>query len=147
MSMPSTMSSVVENESGQPVAMTVDANTQFFFREPQNPAVDSNPIGTGPAFLASKNLVRGFKVHASVVDPLATPLVAQSIDIETASIRRRDLGAEHDGFHLYAAISVRRAMTTCIRSITSPWRAPTARTMSGNAIGGYKWWNFAYPTC
>jgi len=29
--------------------------------------------------------VRGFKVHASVVDPLATPLVAQSIDIETAA--------------------------------------------------------------
>jgi hypothetical protein len=28
--------------------------------------------------------VRGFKVHASVVDPLATPLVAQSIDVETA---------------------------------------------------------------
>jgi len=30
------------------------------------------------------NLVRGFKVHGGVVDPLATPLVAQSIDIETA---------------------------------------------------------------
>ena len=30
------------------------------------------------------NLVRGFKVHATVVDPLATPLVAQNIEIETA---------------------------------------------------------------
>ena len=28
--------------------------------------------------------MRGFKVHASVVDPLAATLVAQSIDIETA---------------------------------------------------------------
>ena len=42
------------------------------------------PIGTGTSFLANHNLVRGFKVHASVVDPLATTLVAQSIDIETA---------------------------------------------------------------
>ena len=46
---------------------------------------DATPIGTGTAFLANHDLVRGFKVHVSVVDPLATPLVAQTIDIETAS--------------------------------------------------------------
>ena len=74
----------VLNESGVGVPLTVDANTQFFFRQPQSPAADSQPIATGTAFLSSQNLVRGFKVHASVVDPLATPLVAQSIDIETA---------------------------------------------------------------
>src|SRR5271163_2486103 len=50
----------IENESGQGVPMTVDANTQFFFREPQNPAVDSTPIATGTAFIASQDLVRGF---------------------------------------------------------------------------------------
>ena len=75
----------VANESGKGVDLTIDANTQFFFREPQNPAIDSTPIATGTAFITSHNLVRGFKVHASVVDPLATPLVAQSIDIETAA--------------------------------------------------------------
>src|SRR6202007_742630 len=74
----------VQNESGRGVDLTVDANTQFFFRQPQNGLADATPIATGTAFLANHQLVRGFKVHASVVDPLATPLVAQSIDIEVA---------------------------------------------------------------
>jgi hypothetical protein len=67
------------------VDVTVNANTQFFFRQPQSALADATPIGTGTGqFLTDKDLVRGFKVHVSVVDPLATPLVAQSIDIETA---------------------------------------------------------------
>jgi len=135
----------VADESGRPVAMTVDANTEFFFREPQNPGVDAAPIGTGPAFLTSKNLARGFKVHASVVDPLATPLVAQSIDIETA---------EYDG-----TIS---APTTSGFTYTRNFRTPSDDYVytldyiaaasangtddAGAAIVGYKWWNFAYPT-
>ena len=135
----------VADESGLPVAMTVDANTEFFFREPQNPAADAAPIGTGPAFLASKNLVRGFKVHASVVDPLATPLVAQSIDIETAA---------YDG--------IISAPTTSGFTYTRNFRMPSDDYVytldyigaasangtddTGTAIVGYKWWNFAYPT-
>ena len=74
----------VADESGRGVDLTVDANTQFFFRAPQNPTADSTPIATGTAFLTNHELMRGFKVHTSVVDPLAVPLVAQSIDIETA---------------------------------------------------------------
>ncbi len=77
------------------VPLTINANTQFFFRQPQNRRADSKPIGMGPGFLSSEDLVRGFKVHASVVDPLATPLVAQSIDIETARYDGCDLRAEH----------------------------------------------------
>src|SRR5204862_6421748 len=82
----------VANESGVGVPVTVDANTQFFFR------ADTTPIATGTAFLASHDLVRGFKVHVSVVDPLATPLVAQSIDIETAAYSGRISGANATGF-------------------------------------------------
>src|SRR5213078_5030522 len=52
----------VANESGVGVPVTVDANTEFFFR------ADPTPIATGTAFLASHDLVRGFKVHVSVVD-------------------------------------------------------------------------------
>ena len=74
----------VESESGRGVDLAIDTNTQFFFRQPQNALADATPIGTGTAFLANHDLVRGFKVHASVVDPLATPLVAQTIDIEVA---------------------------------------------------------------
>src|ERR1700683_949269 len=55
----------IENESGIGVPMVVNADTQFFFRQPQDALADATPIGTGPAFLASKNFVRGFKVHAS----------------------------------------------------------------------------------
>ena len=51
--------------------MTVDANTEFFFRTPWNAVADSTPIGQGTSFLTNKDLVRGFKIHASVVDPLA----------------------------------------------------------------------------
>src|SRR5262249_52083933 len=75
----------VANESGGAVPVTVDANTEFFFRTPADAQADATPIGTGTAFLAAHDLVRGFKVHVSVVDPLATPLVAQSVDIETAA--------------------------------------------------------------
>ena len=60
-----------DNESGVAVPVTVDANTQFFFRTPANAAWPmprrSAPV---PASLPSQDLVRGFKVHVSVVDPL-----------------------------------------------------------------------------
>ena len=80
------------------VQVTVDDNTQFFFRTPANALADATPIGTGTAFLAAEDLVRGFKVHVSVVDPLATPLVAQSIDIETAAYAGRISNADTTGF-------------------------------------------------
>jgi len=135
----------IENESGQGVPMTVDANTQFFFREPQNPAVDSTPIATGTAFIASQDLVRGFKVHASVVDPLATPLVAQSIDIETAAYDGTISAPTTSGFTL----------TRKFRTVTDDYvytldyianATANGTDDSGNAIDGFKWWNFAYPT-
>jgi hypothetical protein len=75
---------VVQNEFGIGVPLQVDNNTEFFFRTPWNALSDTTPIGQGTGFLANKDLVRGFKIHASVVDPLASQLVAQTIDIEIA---------------------------------------------------------------
>jgi uncharacterized protein DUF5666 len=135
----------VENESGHGVAMNVDSNTQFFFREPQNPAVDSKPIATGTAFLKNEDLVRGFKVHATVVDILATPLVAQSIDIETA---------QYDGT-ISSPNTTDFTYTRKFHTVTDNYRytlnyinndSANGDDMSGNAITGYEWWNFAYPT-
>jgi len=135
----------VENESGRPVDITVNGNTDFFFREPQNPSVDSKPIGTGTAFLANQNLVRGFKVHATVVDPLATPLVAQSIDIETA---------KYDGA-ISAPGTSNFTYTRNFRTAGDDYvytmdyisdKTANGSDDSGTAITGYKWWNFAYPT-
>ncbi len=135
----------VANESGEGVDMTVDGNTQFFFRQPQNSAADSMPIATGTAFISSHNLVRGFKVHASVVDPLATPLVAQSIDIETAEYSGQISAPNTTGFTL--THSFRTANDDYVYTLDYIASA-TANGMddSGNPIAGYKWWNFAYPT-
>ncbi len=135
----------VANESGKGVDLTIDANTQFFFREPQNPAVDSTPIATGTAFITNHNLVRGFKVHASVVDPLATPLVAQSIDIETAAYDGQISAPDTTGFTLTRLF--RTAKDDYVYTLDYIADA-TANGMdaNGNAIIGYKWWNFAYPT-
>jgi len=135
----------VTNESGRGVDLVVNDATQFFFREPQNPTVDSNPIATGTAFLASHDLVRGFKVHASVVDPLATPLVAQSIDIETAAYSGQISAPDTTGFtftHNFRTATDDYVYTLdYINDLTA-----NGTDDGGNAITGFKWWNFAYPT-
>ena len=133
------------NESGSGVDLTVDANTQFFFRAPQNAAVDAVPIATGTAFLANHNLVRGFKVHASVVDPLATPLVAQSIDIETAVYDGKISAPDTTGFTLTRVF--RSAQDDYVYKLDYIANATANGTdAGGNAVSGYEWWNFAYPT-
>jgi Domain of unknown function (DUF4382) len=135
----------VLNESGVGVPLTVDANTQFFFRTPQNAQADATPIATGTGFLASHNLVRGFKVHASVVDPLATPLVAQSVDIETAAYSGTISAANSTGFTdtrtFHTATDDYIVSLNYIDSTTA-----NGKDSNGNAITGFKYWDFAYPT-
>jgi len=135
----------VAGESGSGVDLTVDANTEFFFREPQNPSADSMPIATGTAFLSNHDLVRGFKVHASVVDPLATPLVAQSIDIETAVYDGQISASSMTGFTLTRLF--RMAKDDYVYTLDYIASA-TANGVddAGNPISGFKYWNFAYPT-
>jgi Domain of unknown function (DUF4382)/Domain of unknown function (DUF5666) len=135
----------VENESGRGVDLVVDANTQFFFRQPQNGLADSTPIATGTGFLTSNDLVRGFKVHASVVDPLATPLVAQTVDIEVAEYDGKISAPSMAGFtdtRVFATATDDYTVTlNYIDSATANGADPM-----GNAISGFQWWNFAYPT-
>src|SRR5207253_3899214 len=135
----------VANEAGLAVPLTVDANTQFFFRTPQNGLADATPIATGTAFLTNHELVRGFKVHASVVDPLATPLVAQTVDIETAAYSGRISGANSMGFtytHHFRTAGDDYAVTLdYISSATA-----NGKDSNGAPITGFKYWNFAYPT-
>jgi hypothetical protein len=140
----------IENESGVGMPITVDANTQFFVRDPSDPSADAMPVATGTGFLTDDDLVRGFKVHATPVDWTATPVVAQSIEIETA---------RYDGTISYpAAIAPTTAFTlTRIFHTTTDNYAYSldyldASTPNGedfssppNKLMGYKWWNFAYP--
>ncbi len=135
----------VSDESGIAVPLTIDANTQFYFRTPQNALADATPIGTGPSFLAANNLVRGFKVHVSVVDPLANPLVADSVDIETAAYDGRISASNGTGFTYtrnFATLS--DDYTIALDYIANA--TPNGMDSSGNAITGFKWWSFAYPT-
>jgi hypothetical protein len=135
----------VENESGRPVSLTVDANTKFYFRTPASATSDATPIGTGTAFLASPNIVRGFKVHASVVDPLASPLVAQTVDIESAVFDGRISAASANGF-----THTRRFRTAGDDyTVTLPYIAtttPNGKDGNGAAITGFKFWDFGLPT-
>ena len=135
----------VLNESGQGVAVSIDANTKFFFRQPDNASADALPIATGPGFLANNNIVRGFKVHASVVDPLATPLIAQSIDIEAAAYSGQISATSPGGFtytHDYRTAADDYVVALGYISAASA----NGTNADGNPISGFKFWDFAYPT-
>jgi hypothetical protein len=134
----------VQNELGIGVPVTVNANTQFFIRTPASAVADSTAIGTGTAFLS--NLVRGFKVHASAVDPLASPLVAQTIDIEVARFDGNISAANTTGFldtrTFHTALDDYAITLPYISSSTANGVDP----LSGAAITGFKWWDAAFPT-
>ena len=135
----------VENEDGHAVKLTVDANTEFFYRTPQNALADSQPISTGTAMVQNKDIVRGFKVHASVVDPLASPLVAQTIDIEIAKYDGVISAANTASF-----VDTRHFPTgTDTYSVTVPYiddSTANGKDANGSPISGFKWWNVTFPT-
>jgi hypothetical protein len=135
----------VENESGQPIDVVVNDTTQFFFRQPWNAVADATPIATGTMFLADNDLVRGFKVHVSVVDVTATPLVAQTIDIETAVYDGKISLPTMTGFtdtRVFRTAADDYSVTLdYIDGSTANGMDPT----TGDAITGFKYWNFAYP--
>ena len=135
----------ITNESGRSTPVLVDANTQFFFRTPANAQADVTPIATGTAFLANQELVRGFKVHVSAVDPLATPLVAQTVDIENATYGGRISGVDDTGFTYtrnFARVSDSYAVNLSYISASTP----NGLDAGDNPITGFKWWDFTYPT-
>ena len=129
----------VDNEVGQPMQLTVDQNTQFFFREPANGLADATPIGTGTSFLTAENLVRGFKVHATAVDITAVPLVAQSIDIETAGYSGTISNPSGTQFTFTRSFNT----ATDDYTVTLPYGS---RTAANGTVTDFSWWYFTYPT-
>jgi hypothetical protein len=134
----------VENELGLGVPLTVNSSTQFFFRTPGTALADATPIGTGTAFLS--NLERGFKVHASAVNPLAGTMVAQTIDIEIArydgSITAANLTGFLDTRTFHTALDDYAVTLPYISGSTANGADP----VTGAAITGFKWWNLTFPT-
>jgi hypothetical protein len=140
---------VVENELGLPVPISIDANTKFYFRTPEKAQSDANVIGQGPAFLS--NLVRGFKVHVSVLDPTVDPLnfVADSVDIEIArydgiigSMAANPVNGITYTHHFRNPNDNYTILLPYINSSTPNGTDP----VSGAPISGFKWWNFTFPT-
>jgi Domain of unknown function (DUF4382) len=133
-----TSSITVTDETGRPVMVDISGSTNFYFHG------GSTAIGTGPTFLA--NMVRGFKVHVmDVVDPLATPLVAQDVDIETAQYSGALSNVDTTQFtytHDYVRASDNYQQTLPYISSSTA----NGTDGSGNAITGFKYWPFAYPT-
>ena len=132
-------SMVVQNEQGAPVQLAVDANTKFYFRTPWNAVADSTPIGQGPTFLTNKDLVRGFKIHASV-DPTVTPFLAQTIDIEIARYDGSISAVNANNF------TYTRKFNTSSDNYTFSLPYISSNTPNGSGITGFKWWNFTFPT-
>jgi hypothetical protein len=135
---------IVQNDLGLGVPVTIDANTQFFYRTPANTQADATPIGTGTAFLS--NLVRGFKVHATLVDTSASPLVAQTVDIEIARFDGSISAAGLTGFTYTRKFRNTADDYTLTLPFISSTTANGSDPQSGTAITGFKWWNFTYPT-
>jgi len=136
----------VENEDGVPVPITIGPNTLFYFRAPQNPSADATSIGQGPGFLASGDIVRGFKVHVSCVDPLANPLVADTVDIEMANYSGTISNANATSFtytHDYLRTTDDYSMNLDFLPYTS---TDNNFDPSGTAISGFDWWYFTFPT-
>jgi hypothetical protein len=128
----------VSNEDGTPLDITVNSGTQFFFH-----GATSTPIGTGAGFLT--NIVRGFEVHVSVVDPLANPLVAQTVDIETAEFSGSISSPTNTGYtYTHNFHNTGDDYTVTLNYVAA--NTPNGKDATGNPITGYKWWNFAFPT-
>jgi hypothetical protein len=133
----------VTDESGIPVQVAVNNNTEFFFRNPGNPSADAKSIGTGTGMLTS--LVRGFKVHVSADALSNPPLTAQTVDIETAAFGGHISNAGNTGFTYtsdYLAVNDNYSLT--LDYIASG--TVNGNDDSGNQITGFKWWDFTFPT-
>ena len=137
---------IVQNELGIGIPLQVDNNTEFFFRTPWNTVADSTPIGQGTSFLTNKDLVRGFKIHASVVDPLAAPLVAQTIDIEIARYDGSISAVNANNFTYTRKFNTPGDDYTFTLPYISSSSPNGSDPMTGAAITGFKWWNFTFPT-
>jgi hypothetical protein len=144
----------VSDENGNPVAINIGAGTQFYFRAPQNALADATAIGTGTSFFDGitpgnlPNLARGFKVHVSVVDPLASAFTADTVDIEIARYDGVITGANTSGFMYTRIFSTAPKFNDNYTGTLDYIANSTANgtDSNGTAITGFDWWNFTFPT-
>jgi len=84
-------------------------------------------------------------VHIEVVDPLAVPLVADTVDIETAAFSGAISSPTNTGFtYTHNFVNAADNYTINLDYISSS--TANGKDNNGNPITGFKWWNFAFPT-
>lgn len=110
----------VSNADGHPRLVAVDANTVFTFHQ-------TTALGTGIGALAT--IQRGFKVSVTVADPLATPLLATSVNVQRASD--------------YGQVDASSSASSLV--FDHPW-APTWAQSAYSYASPFTWWYFAQPT-
>jgi hypothetical protein len=135
----------VTDEDGQPVPVLVNAATQFFFRTPASALADATPISTGTTLLSNGQLVRGFKVHVGSMNALASPLVADEIDIETAAYGGHISNASTTGF-TYTSDYLAQSDNYSVALGYIASGTPNGYDDNDNVIDGFKWWDFTFPT-
>jgi hypothetical protein len=128
----------VTSEAGVGVPVSVNASTEFYFHD------GATPIATGTGLLSAQEIVRNFKVHVTPVDALAVPMVAKSIDIETAAYGGAISNASTSGLTYTARF--RTALEGY--SVNLGYIASTTANTDpvGNPIMGFDWWDFTFPT-
>jgi len=137
---------LVTNEHGRGQPVTVNSSTQFFFQG------GSTAIETGTGILSQ--IYRGFKVHVTPVDASANPLVAASVDIETAAFSGAISKASSTGNGSLTYTSLFGGWHSNFvqpqwfvnpgYSVPLSFIAPgTPNGINGN---GFIWWNFSLPT-
>ncbi len=130
----------IETGNGSPVTVVVNNETEFYFRAPANPQADATPLAAGTGILDQQLLVRGFKVHASVTDFQSSPLVASSVDIETAAYSGYISAATATGF-TYTRSFARASDDYAATLGYLPSATPNGTDGAGNPVTGFKWWN------
>jgi hypothetical protein len=142
----------VTTEDGNATAIGIGSETNFYYQS------GNTPIGSGTAFFNGKtpgglpNLARGFKVNVTI-DPLstATPPTALSVEIDVARYAGTITSPTGTGFNYTRnfpmADAISRPAIDDYQGTLNYINSSSANTdQAGNAVTGFYWWNFTYPT-
>lgn len=138
----------VTTDNGNAKEIAIGANTAFYFQS------SNTAIGTGTAFFDGTtpgelpNLARGFKVDVTI-DPLSTtkPETALSVEIDTARYDGAISSPTDNDFEdtrTFAMADGRGGRDNY--SGTIDYSTGPNLDQQGNAVSGFYWWNFAFPT-
>ncbi|HLO68690.1 MAG TPA: DUF4382 domain-containing protein [Holophaga sp.] len=114
----------VLDSAGDPKPIAVNADTKWYWRGDTSTELSG---GNGAAFLA--NVERFFKVQVTVADPLATPMVATSIDIQRGVFEGTITNATATSFTYQKGVA--------------DMANPIAHTLAYGT--SFSFWNFTFP--